>query len=173
MSTTFLVLSALAPIGAIDVLYYHLYRFRLFERGASTGAEVTHLLRQGAFVAMAALLATGVQSRLADSAILALFAFDLVNSAVDVLLETSSRASLGGLPRGEVFLHFLGTFGMGLAAASYLYERSALPLASAPLWQAAPLVAGGATLFLVELVLFLRARRRVRMPLTDLAAISR
>lgn len=160
MSTALLVLSALAPIGAIDVLYFHLYRFRLFEREASAAEEVTHLLRQAAFVAMAALLATGVQSPLADIAVLALFAFDLVNSALDVLIEPDSRASLGGLPRGEIFLHFLGTFGMGLAAASYLHERTQLPLPVAPIAQAAQLVLGGAALFLVELALFLRARRR-------------
>lgn len=162
MSTTLLILGALAPIGAIDVLYYHLYRFRLFERDASASEEITHLLRQAAFVAIAVLLATGVQSAPVDIALIALFAFDLVNSAIDVLLEPRSRASLGGLPQGEVFLHFLGTFGMGLAAASYLYERSALPLAAAPLWQIAPLVTGGSGLFVVELVLFMRARQRSR-----------
>ena len=162
MSTTLLILGALAPVGAIDVLYYHLYRFRLFERDASAGEEVTHLVRQAAFVAMVLLLATGVQSALVDVALIALFALDLVNSAIDVLLEPRARAPLGGLPQGEVFLHFLGTFGMGLATASYLYERGVMPVAAVPLWQIAPLVTGGSVLFFVELSLFVRARQRSR-----------
>lgn len=161
MSLTLMILCALAPIGAIDVLYYHLYRFRLFERDQSVLEEVTHLVRHASFVAIVALLASGVRTGIVDHALLALLALDLVNSAADVWLEQRSRASLGGLPRGEYLLHFLGTFGTGLATASYLYERQTLPLAPAEgllAWQSAGLVSTGVVLFLVESSLFVRAR---------------
>jgi hypothetical protein len=107
---TLLILCALAPIGAIDVLYYHLYRFRLFERDHSVAEELTHLVRHVCFVALVALLASGVGGW-ADRVILVLLVVDLINSAADVLLEPRSRAPLGGLPAGEYFLHFLGRSG--------------------------------------------------------------
>ena len=113
------------------MLYYHLHRFRLFERNSSVGEEVTHLLRHATFIAIVALLASGVRTALADHALVALLFFDLANSAADVWLEPRSREALGGLPRGEYLLHFLGTFGTGLATASYLHERTALPFAPA------------------------------------------
>lgn len=160
---TLFILCSLAPIGAIDVLYYHLYRFRLYERDHSVAEEITHLVRHIAFVSIAALLALGVTDAWADRAILVLLVLDLINSAADVLLEPRSRAPLGGLPAGEYFLHFLGTFGTALATASYLFERASLPIAPAEgllAWQAIGLVGSGIGLFLLEGGLFARARWR-------------
>lgn len=157
MSTALNVLCVIAPIGAIDVLYYHLFRFRLFERRASLGEEVTHLVRQACFLCIVALLAGGTPSTVADYALVALLLLDLVNSAIDVALEPRSRAALGGLPRGEALLHFLGSFGSGLATAAYFFERGK-PFAAAPAWQVAPLLVTGALLLFVELGLFLRAQ---------------
>jgi len=156
VSVALLVLCVIAPVGAIDVLYYHLYRFRLFEREASVGEEVTHLVRQACFVAIVALLAMGTPCVAADRALLALFAIDLVNSAIDVALEPRSRTKLGGLPPGEYFLHFLGTFGSGVAAAAYVAERGA-EFAPAPAWQTAPLIVTGVLLLAFEAGLFFRA----------------
>ncbi|MCZ2250024.1 MAG: hypothetical protein LC111_14795 [Bacteroidia bacterium] len=153
MSTALVILCIIAPIGAVDVLYYHLYRFRLFEREASAPEEITHLIRHVCFLAIVALLAGGTPSATADKALLVLLAVDLLNSTLDVILEPRSRASLGALPPGEYLLHFLGTFGSGLAAAAYLLERGET-WAPAPLWQVAPLLLGGGLLFIVELVLF-------------------
>jgi hypothetical protein len=166
MSTAFIILCVIAPVGAIDVFYYHLYRFRLFEREASVGEELTHLVRQACFVSIVAILAAGVPSAAADYALLALFAIDLLNSAVDVALEPRSRATLGGLPPGEYFLHFLGTFGSGAAAAAYLFERGGLALAPAPAWQSVPLIFSGVLLLAVEAGLFLRAwaKRNTLLP---------
>jgi hypothetical protein len=47
---------------------------------------------------------------------------------------------------------------MGIAAATYLFERRELPLVAAPWWQTAPLIVGGLAILLVELGLVLRAR---------------
>lgn len=159
MSTALLVLCVIAPVGAIDVFYYHLYRFRLFEREASVAEEVTHLVRQACFVAIVALLAMGTPCATADYALLMLFAVDLVNSVIDVALEPRSRMALGGLPRGEYVLHFLGTFGSGVAAAAYVFERGT-ELAPAPVWQVAPMIASGVVLLVVETGLFVRAIAR-------------
>jgi hypothetical protein len=156
MSKTLLLMSALAPIGAIDVLYYHLYRYRLYRRAESAAEEVTHLLRHVCFLAIFALLARGTPTSSEDRALIALFVVDFLNSALDVALEPRSRAPLGGLPRGEYVLHFLGTFGMGLAAATYMHER-VQGYGAAPTWQVAPTLALGTALFLLEFVLFLRA----------------
>lgn len=157
MSTAFLILCVLAPIGAIDVLYYHFYRFRLYERDASVAEELTHFVRHLCFVAAVALLSAGTPGPLADKALLVILVVDLVNSALDVALEHQSRASLGGLPRGEYLLHYVGTFGSGLVAAAYLYERGRT-FAAAPAWQVAPMLAVGVVLFAIELCLFVRAR---------------
>jgi hypothetical protein len=160
MSWTLLILCLLAPIGAIDVLYYHLYRFRLYSRPHSVAEQATHLVRQACFVLVVVILAGGVSSNEADVVVLFLLGLDLVNSGIDVWLEPRSRAQLGGLSRGEYLLHFLGTFGSGLATASYLAERSALPIPAASGavgLQSAALIVGGSLLFAIEAGLFLCA----------------
>lgn len=159
--TTFHLLLLLAPIGALDVLYYHWYRFRLWARPASVAEEWTHLLRQGTFLAVAVLLAQGSLPSELDTLLLFLLGFDLVNSAIDVLLEPCSRASLGGLPRGELLLHYLGIFGSGAVLATYWAERGQT-LPAPPAWQALPLIAGAALLLLAELGLFGWAQLRPR-----------
>jgi hypothetical protein len=160
MSITLTILAAACTVGAVDVLYYHLHRFRLFAQEGSVAEEITHLLRHVTFLAVIPLLASGSTSPAVDRAILALLAIDLVNSAADVLLERRSRAPLGGLPSGEYLVHFLGTFGTGLAAASYLFERRALPLRAPEgifAWQVRGMMALGLALLVIEGSLFARA----------------
>ncbi|MCA9611598.1 MAG: hypothetical protein H6721_08580 [Sandaracinus sp.] len=159
---TLFVLAMIAPIGAIDVLYYHLFRFRLFEREQSVAEEITHLMRHLTFVALVALLSRGVCDGWTDAAVITLFAIDLVNSSADVLLEPRSRQALGGLPAGEYFLHFLGTFGVAIATATYFFERASLPIAPAEGWpalQSTLMIASGLGLFALEAGLFVRALR--------------
>lgn len=156
MNLTLTVIGIVAPIGAIDVVYYHLWKFRLYDRQESCAEQVTHLFRQAAFLGIVALLGAGV-SKATDAVILGLFAIDLVSSALDVLVEHASRRSLGGLPRGEYFLHFVGTFGSAVAATVYMVERQARPLAAAPTWQVAMLLPVGVLLFAIEAGLFARS----------------
>ncbi|MBK6919958.1 MAG: hypothetical protein IPH07_21350 [Deltaproteobacteria bacterium] len=157
MSTALWILLVLAPLGAIDVVYYHLYRFALYARPASVAEQITHLVRQACFLAVVALLAMGTPGPIARVALVVLLAVDLVDSAVDVLLEPRSRAALGGLPPFEYFLHFVGTFGSGLASAAYLLEYGK-PFAAAPVWMVAPTLILGAALLGLESALFVRAR---------------
>src|SRR5688572_32559923 len=98
MNLPLTILTAAGAIGAVDVLYFHLYRFRLFAQDGSVAEEVTHLCRHAIFLALVALLSAGTSSPAVDNVILGLFAVDMMNSIADVLLERRSRERLGGLP---------------------------------------------------------------------------
>jgi hypothetical protein len=151
------LLVAAGTLGAIDVFYYHIYRFRLFQRTECVAEEITHLIRHAVFLALLVLLSSGSSSRAVDLTVLGLFGLDIVNSAVDVLLERRSRETLGGLPSGEYLIHTLSSFGMGVAVAAYVFARPTLPL-PAPTGILALQVKGmlgvGLLLFVVEGALF-------------------
>jgi hypothetical protein len=160
MNYPLMILGGVGAIGAVDVLYYHLYRFRLFAQASSVGEEITHLFRHAIFLALIVLLSNGSTSATTDAAVIGLFALDMVNSAVDVLLERRSREGLGGLPSTEYLVHILSGFGMGLAVASYVFARRELPLpvpAGMLAWQVRGMLAAGLLLVVVEMSLFARA----------------
>ena len=162
MNYPLLILTATAGIGAADVLYYHLYRFRLFAQPSSVAEEITHLCRHAIFLAMLVLLSSGDRSARLDMLVLGLFALDLINSAADVVLERGSRAALGGLPSMESLVHSLSTFSIGLAAATYVLVPG-LPAPSGLLaWQVWFTFAAGALIFALEATLFARAVRTRR-----------
>lgn len=50
-TSLFYLLCAFAFLGALDIGYFHIYRFRLSQRSASRGEHVTHLLRILLFMA--------------------------------------------------------------------------------------------------------------------------
>jgi len=158
MITTLTILAVVGTIGAIDVLYYHLYRFRLYSQPGCVAEEVTHLLRNVIFIAVLLVCmqpATEPWARV----MFFLFAADMTNSVIDVLLERSSRAALGGLPSGEYLVHILSTFGTGVAVASYTAALGspAPVLEGMLLWQIWGMIGMGAALCSIETVLFVRA----------------
>jgi hypothetical protein len=160
LDTTLTILAAVGTIGAIDVLYYHLYRFRLYSQPGCVAEEVTHLLRNAIFLAILLVCmqpATEPWSRL----MFFLFAADMTNSVIDVLLEKKSRADLGGLPSGEYLVHVLSTFGTGVAVASYTMALgSPAPALEGLLqWQVWGMIGMGVVLLSIEGVLFVRALR--------------
>jgi hypothetical protein len=160
MNYTLMILGAVGTFGAVDVFYYHLYRFRLFARAGSVEEEITHLFRHAIFLALLVLLSSGSSSPGVDGAVIALFVLDMVNSAADVLIERRSRATLGGLPSGEYLVHIVSSFGMGLAVASYFVARQSLPLpppAGMLAWQVHGMLATGVVLLAAEATLFARA----------------
>jgi hypothetical protein len=158
MKTTLTILAAVGTVGAIDVLYYHLYRFRLYSQPGCVAEEVTHLLRNAIFIAIL-LVCMQPSSPGWARVMFFLIAADLANSVVDVLLERRSRESLGGLPSGEYLVHVLSSFGTGLAVASYTMSLgSPAPVLDGPLWwQIHAMVAMGVVLLAIEGVLFARA----------------
>jgi hypothetical protein len=171
MNLPLMILTAAGAIGAVDVLYFHLYRFRLFAQDGSVAEEVTHLCRHAIFLALVALLSGGTPSPAIDNVILGLFAVDMVNSIADVLLERRSRDRLGGLPSIEYLVHIVSTFAMGLAVASYILLRGTpLPAPVGLLaWQVHATLVAGVIIFLTEGALFagvvMRRRRLASGPL--------
>ncbi len=158
MITTLMILATVGTIGAIDVLYYHLYRFRLYSQPGCVAEEVTHLLRNAIFIAVLIVCMQPASPGWAR-VMFFLFAADMTNSVVDVLLERRSREALGGLPSGEYLVHILSTFGTGLAVASYTASLgSPAPVLEGLLfWQIWGMVGMGVVLLAIEGVLFARA----------------
>ena len=151
------LLVAAGTLGAVDVFYYHLYRFRLFRKTECVAEEITHLIRHAVFLALLLLLSSGSSSHAMDLTVLGLFVLDIANSAVDVLLERRSRATLGGLPSGEYLIHTLSSFGMGVAVAAYVFARPTLPLPEPTgilALQVKGMLGVGIVLFVVEGALF-------------------
>ena len=123
-----------APIGAIDVIYFHLWKFRLYQRPESVREEITHILRAFLVPAAAAILLLGRPQGMWYWAVAALFALDTANSLLDVLVEPGSRAPRG-VPLPEIAVHFLGTTSMGAAWAAFMWggwETRFAPTAIAP-----------------------------------------
>jgi hypothetical protein len=162
MELALAILLGVGALGAVDVLYFHLFRFRLFSRPESVAEEITHLVRHVLFLAVVILLSTGTRSAARDAAVVAVLGLDLLNSSADVLLERRSRAAIGGLPSAEYLVHVLSSFGTGVAAAAYFL---AAPDARAPIsptllaWQVRGVLALGVALLLFEGTLFARALR--------------
>ena len=107
MTLLFHLLCLFAGLGAVDIVYFHIYRFRLFRISASRAEHLTHLVRTGLFLCVllwvVCIEAHGVYSLLLPSLLL----LDFLNSMADVLLEPRSRRPLGGLPSAEYAIHML------------------------------------------------------------------
>jgi hypothetical protein len=116
LDISLVVLLVAGPIGAIDVIYFHLWKFRLFERPESMKEEITHLIRGVVAPTTTGILLLGHPQGLWFWAVAALFAFDALNSVLDVIFEPYSR-SPRGVPPSELAIHFVGTSLMGAAWA--------------------------------------------------------
>lgn len=121
-------------LGAIDGVYFHLWRFRLHARRESAREHLTHSLRAalaGPIIwLLFASMGAGVWLWLAA----ALIAVDFGVLLWDLVEEKGSRASLGGIPPIEYGLHVVAA---SLHAAASALALGARP-ASAWLWGAAP-----------------------------------
>lgn len=125
MTGVFYLLCVFALLGAFDVGYFHLYRFRLYRVPSSRGAHLTHVVRAGLFIA-ALSWAMVVKAEGAFSLGLPLIMLvDFVNAMADVLLEPSSRSRLGGLPPLEYAMHMAAMFVSGAIAALAIVDCAA------------------------------------------------
>lgn len=117
MTGLFALLCIFSLFGLIDIAYFHLWRYQLFNRPSSRSEQMTHVIRLALFVAVLAwVMFVRAEGRFA-LILPALILADLANSAADVLLEPKSRADLGGLPPGEYFIHMAAMFTNGAIAA--------------------------------------------------------
>jgi hypothetical protein len=162
MSETAFFLLAASMIGAFDVLWWHVYKFRLYDQPGSVLEEVTHLVRYALFLAIAVTLVTVDEPRDVQWFVVALFAADVAVTIVDVLAEPASRAPLGGLPGLEYLVHILATFLLGGAAATFWWsaERGGSPLTTFDNIRLMAAIGLTAALLLTETALFARSRRR-------------
>lgn len=107
MDIPLILLFVAAPIGAFDVIYFHLWKFRLFERPESVKEETTHILRGYLVPVATGILLLGQPEGLWFWLVFALFALDGLNSFLDVIFEPGSRAPRI-VPPAELAVHFLG-----------------------------------------------------------------
>jgi len=119
MDVTLVILLSAAPIGAFDVVYFHLWKFRLFSRPESVTEEITHLLRGVLVPALTGIILIGRPEGTWFWVVVVLFALDSLNTFLDVIWEPGSRAPRG-VPATELGVHFVGTTAMGTALAAFI-----------------------------------------------------
>ena len=155
MNASFELLMLAALLGAVDVLYFHIYRLRLYAQPGSAAEEITHLARHVLFTAI--VLTLLLQPPFTSAVVLTLFGLDLLNSVADVLLEKRSRAPLGGLPSAEYLIHVLASLVTGMAVSAFWWAPAAA-LTASQLARGWATVGVGVLLFAVEASLFVRAQ---------------
>ncbi|HYM61300.1 MAG TPA: hypothetical protein VEZ11_10440 [Thermoanaerobaculia bacterium] len=119
MQVALWLLLAAGPIGAIDVVYFHIWKFRLYSRPQSRWEEICHLVRGAVVPAIFAALLLGRPEGAAFWIVAAIFALDTANSLIDTMIEPASRAPIG-VPPAELAVHFIGATLMGAAWATFL-----------------------------------------------------
>lgn len=171
MALLLILFIVLATIGAFDVGYYHILKLRLFERPECKHEQIAHTCRGLLFTGILAMVAFGAPRGGFATALLVLFAIDTINTIVDTFVEQDSRASLGGLERGEYMTHVIGSVCIG-AAAMYalvtLWPHLGEPSAFVPYSGTTAQLALGVQALLVltaavvalELALHIRSRTR-------------
>ena len=141
MVVTLMVLLVLGAIGAVDTVYYHVWRCRLAWHPSAVFENITHVFHSvfaAFFFVLVHVRATGSWAWIYAVACV----LQAVNQTVDVVLEPSSRAALGGIPAGEYRMHSVINALWGAAMMAVLWESAplhALPTAMA--W--APVELGG------------------------------
>lgn len=132
---TIFLMVVLAPIGGIDVFYYHLWKFRLYKQPSAQGETVTHIIRALLFSSGLFLISFYEPRGWFYWGVGFIFLADLANNMADVFLEPGSRKPLGGIPRLEYMIHILGATGSGAITISYFilgWELRLLPTDLAP-----------------------------------------
>ena len=121
LNLTIILISIVAPIGAIDVFYYHIYKFKLASRPESWAETWTHILRSY-LLGIGTLFLVFVKPQGIWFWIIGfIFVLDFINNLVDGYLEYQSRKGDGGLPQIEYMVHIAGATGMGTIAISYFF----------------------------------------------------
>lgn len=164
-------LLAFTTIAGIDGLYFHLYRYRLYERRDSLYEHQLHTINAFLFVPLVAVLFVLEPRGLLLWLGAALFVASLAVEILDVLCEEASRKSLGGLLRTEYLMHFLMSglrFGAVLPILCAPTANTWLPAETAllfrPLWQllCGAYIAGPALgIAILHLVLMRRGARQL------------
>lgn len=121
MYAAFYLLTIVGMVGAYDVLYYHIYKLRLYQHHDAIWENVTHLVRALLFAIM---LLTVLHVRASGwwwFLYPTLLGFELINTMTDVVLEPRTRKNIGGLPPVEYILHIFLSLMTGAALASIIW----------------------------------------------------
>jgi hypothetical protein len=155
-------------IGAVDGLYFHLRRFRLYEHAESRFEHAIHTGRAWLAVPALALLYLVDSGGPALYAALGVVLADQVLAGLDLWVERKSRARWGGVPHGEYVVHVVAHafHGIGIALAfasrpgwawSWSASSQASSLPELARWLVVVL-AGGAAIAAVQHVFLLFGR---------------
>jgi hypothetical protein len=167
-SLPLLLVAIVAPLGAVDIGWYHLRRFRLYDQPSARFETLTHLAR-GLLFALGTLILVRYRPTGAWFwGTVALFAADFVNNVLDVISEEKSRAPLGGLPHLEYIIHIVGATFAGAVTLAFVatsWGNAIEPTALAASTQVPPWlallgtvdVAGGLAFTLLEGALYVRS----------------
>jgi hypothetical protein len=128
-------------LGAVDGLYLHLWRYRLYARPASTREHLYHTIAAVTFAATLPAVFLWETGGLLLWAGILLIGADMVVSLADMLAENDSRADLGGLSRGEYVLHMVIMTAKGSATSLALAARPEAAWAFDAAWILQPLPA--------------------------------
>jgi len=93
--------------AAIDGMYFHFQRFRLWQHPETRTEHALHTARAVLMPPTIAFLFAPGHAALACAAVLV--GLDLIASLLDVAVERRSRERFGGLPHGEYVIHLVAT----------------------------------------------------------------
>src|SRR5437879_6213612 len=105
MTAAFYLLLAIGCLGAFDVLYFHIGKCDLQSRPESQREVLWHTCRHLIYALQFIWVANLRPHGAALLALPLLYGADVFVAFSDVWEETKSRRGLGGLPRGEYFMH--------------------------------------------------------------------
>jgi hypothetical protein len=174
MAVAVLLFCGFGAIGTFDVLYYHLYKFRLYQRPESFKEHLLHtamilltpLVVAGLYVGRTGGPALWLATVIAGGQVIVLLA--------DVFQEHESRAQLGGVPRLEYLIHIVVCMMHAASLALILNERPAVAWSlNAPMllervtldgwrWAIVILAAVAVPLGVLHVALALRGHRFIR-----------
>ena len=142
----FVFLNLFMVLGAVDLFYYHLWKYKLHTRPESRYEHRLHMIFAFLMVPIALLLyyqdLGGVGLWAAAIVVLAALATELD----DVFSENDSRASVGGLSSGEYALHVVLTI---LKVASFAFMFASKPASA---WSPASPVTLGSYGWMAEMI---------------------
>jgi hypothetical protein len=120
----FVFLNLFMVLGAVDLFYYHLWKYKLHTRPESRYEHKLHMAFAFLMVPVALLLYYQNLGGIALWAAVFFVVAALGTELLDVFSENDSRASIGGLSTGEYALHVVLTI---LKIASFAFMFAAKP----------------------------------------------
>jgi hypothetical protein len=123
----FVFLNLFMVLGAVDLFYFHIWKYKLHTRPESRYEHKLHMAFGFLMVPVALLLYYRDLGGIGLWAAVFFVAAALATELLDVFSENDSRASLGGLSTGEYALHVVLTI---LKVASFAFMFASKPVSA-------------------------------------------